>query len=507
MSQLTLTQCYQLLEVQADASIEAVKLAYRQLAKVWHPDRFVEDPELCKIAEAKLKQINAAYQQIREHLTQIGTQPVTNQPPQAPSPATTQGTTARANRVRVSSRPGPARSPAQIFYGYAIDCMARGSYTAAQNYLNDAIRLEPDYLAAYELRYEVARRKGSDYLARQDWQKIQELQRNQKARQKSSARPPAPPATNTPESMVDRFSTIRGPILNHQGPVIAMALEASGLRLGTIGHDRWLQVQGLDAAANGSQSRQFEAELTALAVSRDGYLWAIGSANGVIWIWDGRRQRVGATLDERWLNFGAGINALRFAPDGFGLWSVDTQGTVCHWDLKAGRSTLRWSAIELQRSSEVPAPQGSDLNAVMSACGRAALLGGQSCGLQLLDLQQSKIQRRWSLSQPVNALAWSPDRRAIALAQGATIQLSLASPKPTTRLLQGHQGPVRAIAFAPHSTWFLSTGDDGTLQFWNLSTDRPLKTLSLPAPGRALVTDGKRIFCGLETGAVMLIGE
>ena len=87
MSQLTLTQCYQLLEVQADASIEAVKLAYRQLAKVWHPDRFTEDPELCKIAEAKLKQINAAYRQIKEHLTQIGTQPVTNQPSQPPSPA------------------------------------------------------------------------------------------------------------------------------------------------------------------------------------------------------------------------------------------------------------------------------------------------------------------------------------------------------------------------------------------------------------------------------------
>lgn len=53
--------CYQLLEVDAGASQPEIKQAYKDLAKVWHPDRFTDDPRLQQKAEEKLKRINAAY--------------------------------------------------------------------------------------------------------------------------------------------------------------------------------------------------------------------------------------------------------------------------------------------------------------------------------------------------------------------------------------------------------------------------------------------------------------
>ncbi|MBF0607856.1 MAG: tetratricopeptide repeat protein [Candidatus Magnetobacterium sp. LHC-1] len=59
---------YQTLGVSVDASLEEVKHAYRDLAKVWHPDRFTHDPALQKKAEAKLTEINIAYSTINEHL-------------------------------------------------------------------------------------------------------------------------------------------------------------------------------------------------------------------------------------------------------------------------------------------------------------------------------------------------------------------------------------------------------------------------------------------------------
>ena len=49
------------LELSSDATEKEIKDAYRLLVKVWHPDRFEGDDAIQEAAEAKLKQINAAY--------------------------------------------------------------------------------------------------------------------------------------------------------------------------------------------------------------------------------------------------------------------------------------------------------------------------------------------------------------------------------------------------------------------------------------------------------------
>lgn len=60
-----LEQYYALLGVASGTSGQELKEAYRDLAKVWHPDRFSHDPRLQQKAQEKLKEINEAY----EHLT------------------------------------------------------------------------------------------------------------------------------------------------------------------------------------------------------------------------------------------------------------------------------------------------------------------------------------------------------------------------------------------------------------------------------------------------------
>ena len=56
-----LNECYALLGVAPTASAQELKAAYRDLAKVWHPDRFAHDPRLQQKAQEKLKAINEAY--------------------------------------------------------------------------------------------------------------------------------------------------------------------------------------------------------------------------------------------------------------------------------------------------------------------------------------------------------------------------------------------------------------------------------------------------------------
>ena len=59
-----IADCYQILEIAPEATQEEVKRSYRELVKVWHPDRFSSDPKLQKKAQEKLKQINLAYEWI-----------------------------------------------------------------------------------------------------------------------------------------------------------------------------------------------------------------------------------------------------------------------------------------------------------------------------------------------------------------------------------------------------------------------------------------------------------
>src|ERR1051326_6378798 len=57
-------EAYRMLELQPGADLGSVRQAYRLLVKVWHPDRFANDPKLQAVSDEKLKHINASYDAI-----------------------------------------------------------------------------------------------------------------------------------------------------------------------------------------------------------------------------------------------------------------------------------------------------------------------------------------------------------------------------------------------------------------------------------------------------------
>jgi len=59
-------ELYRVLELTPGASPDEVRAAWRDLVQVWHPDRFQGNERLRARAEARLKQINEAYEKIRE---------------------------------------------------------------------------------------------------------------------------------------------------------------------------------------------------------------------------------------------------------------------------------------------------------------------------------------------------------------------------------------------------------------------------------------------------------
>ena len=79
---MDLKQCFEILELSADASADEVQQAYKDLVNIWHPDRFAANPRLRQKAETKLKEINRAYAMVNSLLSsEPGARAETQKPP------------------------------------------------------------------------------------------------------------------------------------------------------------------------------------------------------------------------------------------------------------------------------------------------------------------------------------------------------------------------------------------------------------------------------------------
>jgi preprotein translocase subunit Sec63 len=67
---LSIHDSYTVLDLAPGCSIDELKLAYKDMVQVWHPDRFAHNPRLGQKAEDKLKQINLAYETLEAAIVQ-----------------------------------------------------------------------------------------------------------------------------------------------------------------------------------------------------------------------------------------------------------------------------------------------------------------------------------------------------------------------------------------------------------------------------------------------------
>ncbi|MGL5059019.1 MAG: DnaJ domain-containing protein [Microcoleus sp.] len=78
---------YEILEIEFGSSLEEVKEAYKDLAFIWHPDRYANNERLQQKAAHKLTEINDAYQHLLFFLSQAEFVPIEPElPPPPPAP-------------------------------------------------------------------------------------------------------------------------------------------------------------------------------------------------------------------------------------------------------------------------------------------------------------------------------------------------------------------------------------------------------------------------------------
>jgi len=101
---MNLKQCLKILELENPGSFQDAKRAYKDLVRVWHPDRFQSNPRLKQKAEQKLREINLAFKFLRDYMESkhAGVAAVSQVPPRS-SPSGQKA----ANYAAGSPRPEP----------------------------------------------------------------------------------------------------------------------------------------------------------------------------------------------------------------------------------------------------------------------------------------------------------------------------------------------------------------------------------------------------------------
>src|ERR1043165_7262084 len=125
------------------------------------------------------------------------------------------------------------------------------------------------------------------------------------------------------------------------------------------------------------------------------------------------------------------------------------------------------------------------------------------------SLQPSKALTQYSLPSKCTSLAFSPDSHWLAMAHRKGVFLEDVRKRHSGpyQVLRGHEGPVRQVVFHPDGSRIATSGDDGTVRFWDFATRSETDCFRWDiGQVRALAfsPDGMRCAAGGEKGRIVV---
>jgi RNA polymerase sigma factor (sigma-70 family) len=215
--------------------------------------------------------------------------------------------------------------------------------------------------------------------------------------------------------------------------------------------------------ANGGKERyrlDVKGGVSALAFAHDGKTLAVGGGGDTVWLVDASTGDALGRLGP----YREAVSALVFTPDGRTLISGGPDGTVRLWDVNSAEELCRFEA-----------PPGHAIHSLaLSANGRTLAAACEEVGgLRHHPILLWDVAARKSITPPV---------------RGHTGMC--------------HNGPVRALSFAPDGKTLASGGMDGAVLLWNAETGQAIRDYesyvwyAAPVQALAFSPDGETLAVG-----------
>jgi WD40 repeat protein/tRNA A-37 threonylcarbamoyl transferase component Bud32 len=275
----------------------------------------------------------------------------------------------------------------------------------------------------------------------------------------------------------------------HTAPARGVAFNRRTGALASAGEDRAVRLW--DAAA-GREVRALGGTVRTTVFSRDGRRLDPASTEPLVKVWD----PVGGQVTLTYRAHARPVTCVAFSPDGTRLASAGWDCVLHLWDLEGGSKTL------------LP-PEGFDSVQALAfdpKDGRRLALAGRGKAVVILALDGGDVVVSLEgHDRPVRGLAFSPDGTRLASAsEDGTVRVWDARAGRELRRLTGHAGTVLAVAWHPDGTRLASAGEDGTVTVWD--PDRGSVLLSLRPGGTvasvAFSPDGRLLAAGSSDRAV-----
>lgn len=280
----------------------------------------------------------------------------------------------------------------------------------------------------------------------------------------------------------------QGDLLQHDGPVTAVAFSRDGKWLGTASHDRTARLW--DTATGRETAKLAHTEdVTQLAFNPDSRLLATGMR-------DDRQDKQRATTVGLWevpsgsrtvsLQHPRRLSCLAFSPDGTQLATGCGDGVIRMWETYGGTEIYRLEIPKIEEKYE------DGVHSLIYSSDGRWLAVGYSRSARLWNLAKRGELAEWKAEVyhnyttayfgAVSALAFSSDGRWLAAGSNSRFAMVM---EPTSRKevkVLWHDDHKVNIAFSPATPWLATGSDDHTARVWELPEGRELTRVKHGGP-------------------------
>jgi WD40 repeat protein/uncharacterized caspase-like protein len=199
-----------------------------------------------------------------------------------------------------------------------------------------------------------------------------------------------------------------------------------------------------------------DANIGAVALSRDSRLVAAAFGSGQVMTWEVATRRLVRTIQ---LAESLYAGALAFDPSGATLATAAYNGELRLWDVATGRERAALEGHTSLTKTLVFSPDGT------------RLASGDAKGiLKIWDVAGARAIHSIEAHDWIESAAFSPDGRLVATSGwDRAVRLWDAATGRLVREMKGHTEQVDAVAFTPDGMTILSAANDGAIRLWNVS--------------------------------------